>query len=242
MIKRFLAACGLLFSFAAAAQTTSVTGTIKDLTNVAVTSGQVTFELKPSLDTTISGSARFSPSTVTCGINGSGAVKDQALSGTCTVVNNTSLSPSGTYYKVCIQPSFISPGSCFNWYALGTSTDITTVVPTPGTTPAFSFVDLFATQTITGQKTFSNTSNSFFGTLTGTHTSSTSNPAATGIIRLAKHRHGLLAEQRKFCGYMRIERYERFAELEWITCNHPLKRSFGVFCNYVCAIKGRAFG
>jgi hypothetical protein len=86
MIKRFLAACGLLFSLAAAAQTTtSVTGTIKDLTNTAVTSGQVTFELKPSLDTTISGSARFSPSTVTCGINGSGAVKDQALSGTCTV-------------------------------------------------------------------------------------------------------------------------------------------------------------
>jgi hypothetical protein len=186
MIKRFLAACGLLFSLAAAAQTTtSVTGTIKDLTNTAVTSGQVTFELKPSLDTTISGSARFSPATVTCGINGAGAVKDQALSGTCTVTNNTSLTPSGTYYKVCIQPQFISPGSCFNWYALGTSTDITTVVPTPATTPAFSFMDLFATQTATGQKTFSNTANSFFGTLTGAHTSSTSNPAGSGIIRLA---------------------------------------------------------
>lgn len=144
----------LLTTGAWAQSTTTVTGTIKDLSNAVVTSGQVTFDLRPAADTTVSGSARFTPSTVICTINGSGLIK--ALDGvsSCVVVQNTSLTPAGTYYKVCIQAYTVTPGSCFNWYALASSFDITTAVPTPGTSPAFTFLDLISAQSISGVKTF----------------------------------------------------------------------------------------
>jgi hypothetical protein len=139
------------------AQTTTYTGTVKDLTNTAVTSGQVSFALQPGIDTTISGTARFVPTTSYCTLTALGAIK--ALDGVsaCTVTSNTSLTPTGTSYKVCIQPNFSLPGSCFNVYALGGSVDLTTVVPTPATSPAYTFVDIPSTQTITGDKTFTGT-------------------------------------------------------------------------------------
>jgi hypothetical protein len=147
----------LLFSIAGYAQTTTtVTGTIKDLSGAVVTSGQVTFQLQPGLDTTISGSARFSPSIVTCGISGAGAIKALDLVSACTVTYNTALVPQNSYYKVCIQPAFVTGGACFNWYALVSTFDLTTAVPTPGTAPAYTFVDLISNQTISGTKTFSN--------------------------------------------------------------------------------------
>lgn len=172
---RLLRAVAFLCLFTAAAfsqTTTTVTGTIKDLTGTAVTSGQVTFSLKPGLDTTISGAARFIPSTVTCSLTGAGLVK--ALDGVsaCTLVNNTALTPAGTSYQACIQAAFIAPGSCFNMYALGGTLDITTVVPTRTTSPAFTYVDLFSAQTVSGDKTFTGsttfTGNLTFGSLTAT--------------------------------------------------------------------------
>lgn len=160
-MRRLLAL--LLFSMAGYAQTTTtVTGTIKDLSGAVVTSGQVTFQLQPGLDTTISGNARFSPSIVTCGISGAGLVKALDLVSACTVTWNTALIPQNSYYKVCIQANFVAGGACFNWYALVSSFDLTTAVPTPGTAPAFTFVDLITTQTISGNKTFSG-ANSFSG-------------------------------------------------------------------------------
>lgn len=60
----------LLFSgLPARAQTTTVIGTIKDLAGNTVPGGQVTFELRPGGDTTITGNGRFTSSTVTCNIN-----------------------------------------------------------------------------------------------------------------------------------------------------------------------------
>lgn len=194
-IIKLLFSAVLLSAFASAQTTTIINGTIKSLTGSVVTSGQITFTLRPGLDTTISGSARYVPNTVTCKITGAGAIK--ALDGTsdCVVTNNTSLTPGGSYYLVCIQPSNIAPGSCFNYYALGVTTDISTVVPTPTTSPAYNFVDLHSTQQIDGAKTFTG-STSFTGTLTfGALTvatinanavvSRTANPASAGFVRLA---------------------------------------------------------
>jgi hypothetical protein len=133
----------------------TITGTITDLSGSLVTSGQVTFSLQPSVDTTISGVTRFVPSTTTCGINGSGLVKNLALSGACVVVTNTSLTPSGTSYLVCIWPGNVKT-SCFVTYITG-DVDITTVNPTPTTSPIYNLVDTLNNQTIAGNKTFSGT-------------------------------------------------------------------------------------
>lgn len=177
MKKLIIAALLILACPFVASQTSSITGTIKALDNSTVTSGQITFQLKPGLDSTISGSARFIPLPIVCSITGAGAVK--ALDGvsTCTLTNNTSLSPSGTYYQACIQAFFISPGSCFNFYALGSTIDISTVLPTPGTSPAYAFLDTFSNQTVSGNKTFTG-STSFTGSLTF----GSLNLASTGLL------------------------------------------------------------
>jgi hypothetical protein len=121
-------------------QTTTYTGTIKDLSGAVVTSGNVTFTLTPSIDTTISGISRFVPLTTTCSISGTGTVV--ALDGVspCTVTQNTALTPTGTSYKVCLQPYFTSPGSCFIDYAVTSSKDITTVAPTPALSPSYNYI------------------------------------------------------------------------------------------------------
>ncbi len=177
----------LLVSIPGKAQTTTTyTGQIRDLSGANVTQGQITFQLMPGSDTTISGLARFTGGVpVTCTITGAGLVKALDGSSACTVTNNTSLTPSGTYYQACIQPQFIVPGSCFNLYALGGTIDLSTVVPTPSTVPAYSFVDLFSNQTISGNKTFSGTS-IFNGntTINGSLTYGTLNGTAWNIKAL----------------------------------------------------------
>src|ERR1700739_2742507 len=174
-MKKLLLLLILATSAAFGQTTTSVTGTVKDLSNTAVTSGQVSFTLQPGIDTSMSGTARFAPSEIDCTITGTGAVK--ALDGVsaCTGVNNTAAQPSGPSYKVCIQPQFIQPGSCFVWYATGGSVDITQQVPTPPLTPAYNLVDTFSNQTIGGNKTFS-------GNLIYSGGLTTSSVGATGPI------------------------------------------------------------
>lgn len=62
------------------AQTTgTITGVIKDLTGAVVPTGKVTFSLRPGADTTISGIARFTNSTVTCTINQASVATNQAV-------------------------------------------------------------------------------------------------------------------------------------------------------------------
>lgn len=159
-----LLACGL----ALGQTTTTVTGTIRDLTQALVTSGKVTFELKPSRDTTIAGYARFSPQTITCLINASGLIKAQDGVSVCTLTMNTALQPTGTYYLVKVWPANVAT-STFTFYAVLSTYDWSTVVPTPTTSPAQNFVDIFSNQSIGGNKTWLGSQN-FSGafTLTGT--------------------------------------------------------------------------
>lgn len=161
----------MITSALSSAQTVStITGTIKDLTGANVTSGKVTFELRPALDTVMSGIARFTPITVTCYINGSGLVKAIDLSSPCLLVQNTSLTPNGTWYAARICPQNAC-SSAFTFYNYSTPIDISSVPPTPTTSPAYSFVDLIANQTIGGNKTFTGStvftgSTTFGGTTT----------------------------------------------------------------------------
>ncbi|MCU1247083.1 MAG: hypothetical protein JWQ49_112 [Edaphobacter sp.] len=126
----------LLMAAGLHAQTTTYTGSIKDLALKPVTSGQVTFTLAPSTDSTLPGTGRFTPSTVTCSIKGDGTLAASGSGvGACVVTSNTALSPAGTSYRICIQPQFATPGSCFFDYATGGSKDISTVAPTLQTGP-----------------------------------------------------------------------------------------------------------
>ena len=236
-MKRILVGLFLLLAFAhvcKAQTTTVVTATIRDVTGTIIPSGQVTFELKPGVDTTISGNARFTPTTVACTINqayngGAGTISSLVRSsnvvtatfiqqtsfvvgdvfslggwsdttfdgtsaftvtavsgvspwtvtwnqtatnssatggfisalratnpgpGSCTLTQNTALTPAGTFYLVTLWPNN-SPSSSFNFYALQASVDLSTVTPTPTQMPAYSFFDLFSNQTVSGTKTFS---------------------------------------------------------------------------------------
>jgi hypothetical protein len=155
MQRRLMKTLSILFLAASAwAQTTTITGVIKDLTVSVVTSGKVVFTLKPSVDTTISGNARFTPGPpVTCYIQNDGTLKNAIQLSACVVATNTSLTPAGTSYRVDICPSFACTSS-FNFYAINASYDISTIVPTPTTGPAQNFADVFSNQSIAGNKTF----------------------------------------------------------------------------------------
>lgn len=130
---------GLLIAGAAFAQTTQTyTGTIRDLTGNPVTSGQVTFTLAPPTDSTIPGIGHFTPTAVNCNINADGTLSGYVagiVSGACIVQANISLTPTGTSYRICEQPYFSTPGSCFFDYALGGTKDISSIAPTLSTGP-----------------------------------------------------------------------------------------------------------
>jgi hypothetical protein len=173
-MRRLFLILGLLVGVSQAQTTTTITGTIKDLSQALVTSGKVTFTLQPSRDTTISGLARFSPAQVVCLINASGLIKAQDGTSVCTLTMNTALNPPGTYYRVDVWPFNVKTSS-FTFYAVLSTYDWSTVVPTPTTSPAQNFVDIFSNQTIGGAKTFT-------GTNTGVFTNSQMNVLATSII------------------------------------------------------------
>lgn len=266
-------------SSAAWAQTTQVVGTFLDTGGNLITSGQITFNLKPGIDATISGAARFTPRATSCQIlasvpsagsmvrlggtvnytvvastvaagdyvqvenatdasfdgifqalvtsptiiewsqalgnatTGGGTVSTLAppVAGPCALTQNTAISPAGTYYSVALAPQFATT-SVFNFYALGAGpVDLSTVTPTPGEMPAYSFVDTFSNQSIGGLKTFTAmatfsagitgtgslggftlgtgatgnvntfTANQIFSTIT----SISANPSSTGFVRMA---------------------------------------------------------
>jgi hypothetical protein len=135
--KLLISIVGLLLMAAGLqAQTTTYTGTIKDLALNPVTSGQVTFTLAPSTDGTMPGTGRFTVRSVACIIRGDGTLASSSNGvGACTVVSNTALSPAETSYRICIQPQFSKPGTCFYDYATGGTKDISTVAPTPQAGP-----------------------------------------------------------------------------------------------------------
>jgi hypothetical protein len=136
-----LLALSLLSCVSAAQNTTTLTGTVRDLGNNPVTSGKFVFTLKPSVDSTISGASRFVPGPpVTCGINSSGQIVNfvGGLPGTgsCVVIQNTALTPGGTYYQVDECPYYTCQVR-FAFYATVASLDISNIIPTPGTSPVY---------------------------------------------------------------------------------------------------------
>lgn len=155
-MKRLALMMVLLSALLGVSQTTTqVTGTVKDLSQAAVTSGKVVFTLVPSADSTISGTARFSPLAVTCLITANGSVK--ALDGVsnCVVTQNGALSPSGTSYLVQICP-YKACTSSFYTQLYQSSVDISQLTPTPATMPLYGLVSTGGNFTIQGFWTFSN--------------------------------------------------------------------------------------
>jgi hypothetical protein len=73
---------------AASAQTTQFAGVIEDLSQNAVQAGNVAFTLRPGIDTTISGNARFTPTTINCPILNP-SVTSTTSTGTTVTVNVT---------------------------------------------------------------------------------------------------------------------------------------------------------
>ena len=111
---------------------TTVTGTVKDSSGTAATSGYVQFQLAPP----IGGSAPslfFSPAQIQCNINGSGQVVSQS-GGACQVVMNTTINPRGTYYKVQFCPNNQCVAA-IAWYAYQSTQDVSTFVPVLGLMP-----------------------------------------------------------------------------------------------------------
>jgi predicted GH43/DUF377 family glycosyl hydrolase len=140
-MKKLLILAALLGASVLSAQTTTYTGTVRDLTGAAVTSGKILFTLNAPSGGNIPGTGAFVATTVSCTINASGAPKSSA-DGTsaCTITNNTALTPTGTSYQICIQPYFATPGSCYVTYATGGTVDISTLVPTPATMPSYGLL------------------------------------------------------------------------------------------------------
>lgn len=113
---------------------TTVTGSFIDLSGNPVTSGQVRFELKPSIATVIQNQNVVEPSVIIGSINSSGQLQNLAGTGPCVVVRNTVLEPGGTYYEVSIWPEFIKT-AVFNWFATQANQDISATIPLPPVLP-----------------------------------------------------------------------------------------------------------
>jgi hypothetical protein len=181
-VKKLLLLLSLLLShFALAQTTTTITGTIRDLTDALVTSGQITFTLRPSTDVTESGLARFTTQTITCAINSSGQVVGGSGSGSCTITMNTALQPPGSGYLVTFLPYNVKTATIF-MYALTSSLDITTVVSTQAQLPSLGgVVDTFSNQTISGNKTFTGNT-TINASNTGVFTNTQLNTYLTSIV------------------------------------------------------------
>jgi hypothetical protein len=113
---------------------TTVTGTFIDTTGAPVTSGQVRFELKPSIATVIQNQNVVEPSIVIGSITSAGLLMNQAGTGPMVVVRNTVIEPGGTYYEVSIWPEFIKT-AVFNWFATSATQDLSATVPLPPVLP-----------------------------------------------------------------------------------------------------------
>ncbi|KKN34361.1 hypothetical protein LCGC14_0794520 [marine sediment metagenome] len=87
---------------------TTITGNIQDVTGIAATSGTVEFKIKPSSSSIlyfVSGVGVVAPQVANCGIDGSGDIKNLALTGACQVWGNDLISPGNTTYDVSFLPN-----------------------------------------------------------------------------------------------------------------------------------------
>lgn len=122
----------LLFSLAAAAQTpVTVTGTIQDATGNLATSGSVQFQLKPSSSGVVyyvSGTTVIAPTSATCGINSSGQVKNNSLTGDCQVWGVDVITPANLTYTVCYKPGGVQTSCVAQQSIVGTSYNLNSPV------------------------------------------------------------------------------------------------------------------
>jgi len=99
----------LLVSAAAFGQTkTTVTGVVQDASGNLATSGTVVFNLSPQNSGIIyfvTGTGIIAPQTGTCGIDGSGNIKNLALSGACQVWGTDLIQPANLTYQVAFFPN-----------------------------------------------------------------------------------------------------------------------------------------
>lgn len=108
--RHWLVILAILYSgtYARAQSPVTVTGTVTNPAGGLATSGTVVFSLKPtsaSILYYISGLNTLAPTRGTCGINGSGQIRNLALSGACLVWGNDVITPGNTTYDVQFFPN-----------------------------------------------------------------------------------------------------------------------------------------
>ena len=87
---------------------TTVTGVVQDASGNLATSGTVVFNLSPQNSGIIyfvTGTGIIAPQTGTCGIDGSGNIKNLALSGACQVWGTDLIQPANLTYQVAFFPN-----------------------------------------------------------------------------------------------------------------------------------------
>jgi hypothetical protein len=87
---------------------TTVTGVVQDASGNLATSGTVVFTLSPQNNGVIyfvTGTGIIAPQTGTCGIDGTGNIKNLALSGTCQVWGTDLIVPANLTYQVSLFPN-----------------------------------------------------------------------------------------------------------------------------------------
>jgi len=137
---KILVAIFLLWASLAVAQTT-VTGVIQDPSGAVATSGYVQFTLAPSLSNVqyyVLGTTVITPRTVRCGINGSGQVKNLALSGACIVYGNDIITPVNTSYTVAYAPGNVVTSTITGNLITGASYSLNSPVFQPPIAPSQS--------------------------------------------------------------------------------------------------------
>ena len=105
---RKLLAVLLLVSAALGQTKTTVTGVVQDASGNLATSGTVVFNLSPQNSGIIyfvTGTGIIAPQTGTCGIDGSGNIKNLALSGACQVWGTDLIQPANLTYQVAFFPN-----------------------------------------------------------------------------------------------------------------------------------------
>ena len=104
----------LLAAVGTAAQTTQFNGVVKDLTETPIGPlGYVAFTLKPGIDTTISGNARFTPTTVNCTI-----VDVSIVSAVGNGVTTTITTSANTNWAVGDQLVFSGTGTALDLFTV----------------------------------------------------------------------------------------------------------------------------
>lgn len=136
----------------AGAQTTTFTGTLKDLSGATVTSGKFIFTPQAGDALALSGVQHYIGTPITCKVTVAGIKANDGVSA-CTVPQNTALQPAGTYYQVDECP-YNACTARYSIYATTTTMDLSNMVSTPASSPIPNLIDNFSNQSIGGNKTF----------------------------------------------------------------------------------------